>query len=60
MKYSKGDRVKTNQDLDYANRTVLPAGSKGTIEKVYATSKSYLVNLKNGQKRISERFLDPA
>lgn len=43
MKFKVGDRVKLKVDKSYEDGTEIPAGHKGTVEKAYPLSISYLV-----------------
>lgn len=43
MRYQVGSRVRLRVDKVYADGSRIPAGTRGTVQKVYPISESYLV-----------------
>lgn len=43
MRYQVGSRVKLRVDKVYGDGVRIPAGTRGTVERVYPLSESYLV-----------------
>lgn len=63
MNFDVGDRVKLTVDKQYADGTVIPAGTKGAVEKTYPLSTSYLVafdGVAPPSRRVPETDLAPA
>lgn len=57
--FNVGDRVILTNDRKYTNGTIILAGSKGVVEKVYLTWKGYIVYFHDidQYKKVSEKFL---